>query len=91
LMERMIPTLRRIAGDSGVKIAPAATTSEDFSFYQKEIPGIFFYLGIGPKGADPAKIEPNHSPRFFADEGAMIVGIRALANLAVDFLRQPSR
>ena len=91
LMERMIPTLRRIAGDSGVKMAPAATTSEDFSFYQKEIPGIFIMLGVTPKGADPAKAEPNHSPRFYADEGAIIVGIKALANMAVDFLRQSAQ
>jgi len=91
LMERMIPTLKRIAGDSGVKMAPAATTSEDFSFYQKEIPGIFIMLGVTPKGSDPAKAEPNHSPRFYADEGAIIVGIKALANMAVDFLRQSAQ
>jgi len=28
LMERMIPTLKRVAGNKGVKMAPAATTSE---------------------------------------------------------------
>jgi amidohydrolase len=91
LTERMLPALKRVAGDGALKRDLPSTTSEDFSFYQREIPGIFFYLGIAPKGADPAKIEPNHSPRFFADESAMVVGIRALANLAVDFLRQPSR
>lgn len=91
LTEQMLPTLKRVAAPSIVQMAPPTTTSEDFSFYQSKIPGIYFLLGITPKGTDPAKIEPNHSPRFFADEGAMIVGIRALANLAVDFLRQPSR
>jgi amidohydrolase len=66
-------------------VTPATTTSEDFSHYQKEIPGIFFFLGITPKGQE-AVAAPNHSPRFFADEGALKLGIRALANLAVDYL-----
>ena len=28
---------------------------------------------------------PNHSPKFFADEGVLVPGMRALANLAVDY------
>ncbi len=91
LTARMLPALARVAGKGEVKRGLPTTTSEDFAFYQKEIPGIFFTLGINPKNADPSKIEPNHSPRFFADESAMIVGIRALANMAVDFLNQPAK
>lgn len=91
LTERMLPTLKRVAGAGGVIVPPPTTTAEDFAYYQEEIPGIFFFLGITPKGTDPAMAEPNHSPRFFADEGAMIVGIRALANMAVDFLKQSAQ
>ena len=29
---------------------------------------------------------PNHSPRFFIDERSLQVGVRALANVACDFL-----
>jgi len=86
LTERMVPTLKRVAGENAVNPTPPTTTAEDFSLYQKEIPGLYFFLGIVPKDADPAKAAPNHSPRFFADEGALKVGIRALANLAVDYL-----
>ena len=50
------------------------------------MPGLFFFLGITPKGADPKTVAPNHSPRFFADEAALPVGVRALANLALDYL-----
>jgi amidohydrolase len=32
---------------------------------------------------------PNHSPRFFVDEGMLVPGMRAMANLAVDFLSAP--
>jgi amidohydrolase len=86
LTARMSPTLARIAPGKFDPAAKALTTSEDFAFYQKKVPGVFFFLGVAPPGADPAKLEMNHSPRFNPDEAPMIVGVRALASLAVDFL-----
>jgi amidohydrolase len=86
LTERMAPTLRRVGGEK-VGIAKQTTTAEDFALYQQKVPGMFFFLGVTPKGTDPAKAAPNHSPRFFLDESALVPGIRALANLAVDYLQ----
>jgi amidohydrolase len=86
LTERMIPTLRRTLGVANVIPAQQTTTAEDFSLFQRKVPGMFFFLGVTPKGADPRSIAPNHSPRFFADEAALVPGMRALANLAVDYL-----
>ncbi len=88
LTERMIGTLKRVVGDDAVSIAAPQTPSEDFSMYEQRVPGLFFFLGVTPQGQDPAQAAPNHSPRFFADEGALKVGVRALAHLAVDFLAQ---
>lgn len=86
LTERMVPTLRRTLGAANVLPAQQTTTAEDFSLYQKKVPGMFFFLGVTPKGTDPRTAAPNHSPRFFADEAALVPGMRALANLAVDYL-----
>ncbi|MGQ0641318.1 MAG: amidohydrolase [Gemmatimonadaceae bacterium] len=86
LTERMVPTLRRTLGAANVIPAQQTTTAEDFSLFQQKVPGMFFFLGVTPKGADPRTVAPNHSPRFFADEGALVPGMRALANLAVDYL-----
>lgn len=86
LTERMAPVLRRVAGPDQVGISEAKTTAEDFSRYQEKIPGMFFFLGITPPGTDPRTAAPNHSPRFFVDEAALPVGVRALAHLAVDYL-----
>lgn len=86
LTERMVPTLERVLGKDKVKLGLPTTTAEDFSFYQQQVPGLFFFLGITPKDADPATVAPNHSPRFFADEGALVPGMKAMANLAVDYL-----
>ena len=91
LTERMIPTLKRVAGDTNAKVTQPTTTAEDFSLYQKQIPGLYFFLGIAPQGTDPANAAPNHSPRFYADEGALRLGVRALASLAVDYLAGGSR
>jgi amidohydrolase len=86
LTERMSATLKRVVGNEAVSIAPLVTGAEDFAQYQKEIPGMFFFLGIVPKGTDPVAAPRNHSPYFFADEGALPVGVRALSHLAVDYL-----
>jgi amidohydrolase len=91
LTEQMLPTLSRVAGEYGCGPIPPATPSEDFSLYEKEIPGLFFFLGVTPRDADPAKVASNHSPHFFADESALKVGMRALASLAVDYMQQKSR
>ena len=89
LTERIVPTLRAVAGTSHVTLAPPTTTAEDFSRYQQRIPGVFFFLGITPPGTDPAKAAPNHSPRFYVDEAALPVGVRVMAHVAVAYLSRP--
>jgi amidohydrolase len=88
LTEAMEPTLRRVGGERVVPNVQVTTTAEDFAFYQERVPGLFFFLGVTPENQDPATAAPNHSPRFFADEAALPVGVRALANLAVDYMLQ---
>ncbi len=85
LTARMLPTLRRVAGPD-VRQSPLSTPAEDFALYQQQIPGMFFFLGVTPADRDPRSVAANHSPYFFADEGALPVGVRAMAHLAVDFL-----
>lgn len=86
LTGRMLPTLERVAGPGMAEEVPPITGSEDFSYYQQEVPGLFFFLGVVPDSVPLEDAAPNHSPYFFADETALPVGVRALANLAVDFL-----
>ena len=65
---------------------PPTTTSEDFSFFQQRVPGLFFFLGVTPPSQDWRTAATNHSPLFQADEGALPVGMRALGHLTLDFL-----
>jgi amidohydrolase len=84
LTERVLPTLRAVAGESNVFLTQKITGYEDFSYYQQHIPGFFYFLGITPPGT--VRPAPNHSPRFFVDESGLLLGVRSLARLAVDYL-----
>lgn len=88
LTETMLPTLRRVAGADMVSEQPLVTAAEDFSFFAQRAPGLFIFLGATRKGVDPATAPANHSPFFEVDEGVLPLGVRALANLAADFLSQ---
>jgi len=91
LIARMLPVLERVAADGKVVRVPAKTTAEDFAYYAQEIPGLFFNLGVAPVDADPDTVAENHSPRFYVDESALIVGVRALSHLAAAFLEMEAK
>lgn len=59
--------LKQLAGDRYMSIEPQ-TIAEDFSEYQKEIPGVFLFMGCG----DEAHHEPLHSDTFDFDERALL-------------------
>lgn len=86
LTAKMLPTLQRVAGDENVMLKPPVTGAEDFSFYQQKAPGLFFFLGGMPKGADPVKAPSHHTPDFYIDESGFSLGVKALCNLTVDYM-----
>jgi amidohydrolase len=86
LAARMHPTLEAAAGEEKVTIVPPVLGAEDFSFYQKAIPGLFFWVGTRPKDQTPEEAPSNHSPHFYVDESGLILGLRAMSLLAVDYL-----
>ena len=86
LTAAMVPTLSRVAGAGQLLLVPKVMGSEDFSFFQRVVPGLFFFVGVVPAGTAPDQAAPNHSPRFHPDEGGLVLGVRALAHLTCDFL-----
>jgi len=88
LTAMMLPTLERIAPGKVVEL-PKITGAEDFSYYAREVPGLFIILGVTPE-EQLAGAASNHSPLFFADESALETGMRALASLAADYLTSPA-
>ena len=88
LTAAMLPTLQRVAGKAQTLLVPKVTGSEDFSFYQHVVPGLFWFVGITPPGQDPKAAPSNHSPLFFIDEAGLGLGLRSMAHAAVDFLER---
>ncbi len=84
LVENMLPSLRRVAGDANVQTQKAITGAEDFSYFQREVPGFFFFLG----GMTPGNTEsfPHHTPDFKIDDTGLILGVKALTELSLDYL-----
>ena len=81
--------LEEAAGEGRVNPAvPPTTVAEDFSYYQREIPGVFWHLGASAEGVDPATSPPNHSPMFDVNEDVLIVGVKAHVFTALRFLEQ---
>ncbi|WMI64680.1 amidohydrolase [Aestuariibaculum sp. YM273] len=84
LVNLMLPTLQREAGDDHVKLTKAVTIGEDFSFYQEKIPGFYFFLGGMTPGNQAAF--PHHTPDFMIDDAGMLLGVKVMTNLAIDYL-----
>jgi len=87
LTQRMLPTLKAVAGNAHVVMLPLITASEDFAFFAQQVPGMYINIGITPLDKDPVTAPPNHSPLFYVDETGLPTGIRVMAQLAVDYLR----
>jgi amidohydrolase len=85
LTARMLPTLQRVAG-AGLKEIPPILGAEDFSYYGQQVPALFVFVGVRRPGASADEYAPNHSPRFKVDESGLKLGVRTLANLALDYM-----
>ncbi|MDO6389644.1 amidohydrolase [Pontibacter sp. BT731] len=86
LTERMLPTLRTVAGRDKVVLAKAVTGAEDFAFYQEKIPGLFLFVGGMSKGKKPEEVAPHHTPDFFIDESGLKLGVKTLTSLTLNYM-----
>ena len=90
LTEQLHGTLAAVYGSDNLIVPPPITGAEDFSFFQEQVPGFFFFIGGRPADVPVSEAIPNHSPYFYVDEGALPLGVHAMSRLAVDYLRAGS-
>lgn len=80
LVDRVNPALRAAIGDDNLIMIEETTPffSEDFSHFQREIPGAMYFLGVSnaAKGINGMP----HDPSFAVDEAAIAVGARAMTD-----------
>ena len=86
LTKKMLVSLQKTVGAENLILVTPRTVSEDFSFYQQKIPGLFIFLGGMPKGKDVKTTASHHTPDFFIDEASLKIGVNALANLTLDYM-----
>ncbi|MBL8511729.1 MAG: amidohydrolase [Betaproteobacteria bacterium] len=81
-----VPVLKRMAGEGHVGVCPKTCGAEDFSYYQQQVPGFFFFIGCTPPDQDCKYAPSNHSPRFYVDEAGLKLGVKSLAALGLTWL-----
>ena len=91
LVKNMMPTLEHAAGRDNVIEHPLIMGAEDFAHFQARIPGMYLMLGVRPDHLSADEAPSNHSPLFDANEDALIVGVRTLVGLALDYAGAHSR
>lgn len=74
LTAQFAPILERVAGAENTTVINAITGAEDFSFFQMEVPELYFFVA------------PHHTPDFYIEEEGMKTGVRALSNLTIDYM-----
>jgi amidohydrolase len=89
LVDSTLPVMKRVLGQANVQSLPPFMASEDFSYYQRAVPGFFYFLGVGNKAKGITA--GWHTPEFDVDEESLVVGTRLMTSLLLDYLdRQAS-
>ena len=86
LTAQMVPTLNSVLGKENVELVNAVTGAEDFSYFQQQIPGFYFFLGGTPLHMKESDAPSHHTPDFIIDDGALIHGVRVMTALTKDYL-----
>ena len=85
LYKKMLPTLKRVCGSDNVNYMDAITGAEDFSFFQKKVPGLYFFIGGSSEGMDLDLVAPHHTPDFYVDDSALETGVVSMTSLTMDY------
>ena len=80
---QMTATLQAVLPPDGLVTLPPTMGGEDFAYFANEVPGFFYRLGTLKQGTTSG---PHHSPTFRADDDSVAIGMRAMANVLVDYL-----
>ena len=87
LTRKMLPTIFEAAGgEENVILSKPSTGAEDFSFYAREIPGLFLFVGGMQPGTNTNEAPRHHTPDFRVEDSAMPLGIKTLCYLTLDYM-----
>ena len=84
---RMVELLMEEAGPEVYQEAPLQMICEDFSMYQQQVPGLFFFLGS--RNEKKGYIHPLHSAQFQFDEEILLLGAQAYKAMLERLQKEP--
>ncbi len=76
--KELFDMMKEILKDEMIEIKPVMI-AEDFSYYQQNIPGVFFLLGS--KNEDLGYVNPLHSSKFNFNEEVLLHGLNVYINI----------
>jgi amidohydrolase len=76
--------MKRVLGDANLVQPKPQMGAEDFSYFQKVVPGFFYFLGVGNKSRGITAMI--HTPEFEADEESLVIGVKVMTNVLLDYL-----
>lgn len=84
LVKRMLPALQRVVSVANVQESPPLMAADDFAYFAQLAPAFFFQLGTQKPGTISGI---NHAPNFVADDSSIPIGMRAMTEVLVEYLR----
>jgi amidohydrolase len=84
LVEETLPTMRRVLGDSNVLTPRPQMGAEDFSYFARVVPGFYYFLGVRNEAKGITAML--HTPEFDVDEESLVVGVKVMSNVLLDYL-----
>lgn len=86
LTEESLPQMRRVLGEANIMQQAPVTGAEDFAYYQKVIPGFFWFLGV--RNEKTGIVAAHHTPDFDLDEAALVPGVKLAVNQLLDYMER---
>jgi len=75
----MVDDFIKANGEENILEIPLQMISEDFSYYQKEIPGLFVFLGV--RNESKGFVNGLHNSKFNFDEKNLLYGVQSYINI----------
>jgi amidohydrolase len=86
LVRGALDTIRSVLGEEGLVVVEQVPPffGEDFAYYLQKIPGVMYWLGVS--NSEKGIIGLPHHPQFAVDEEAIIVGIKTMTAVILNYL-----
>ena len=86
LVEETLPAMRRVVGEANLIAPRPQMGAEDFSYFQRVIPGFFYFLGVRNEAKNITAMI--HTPEFDIDEESLVIGVKVMASVLTDYLER---